>query len=218
MVNFRLTFRGVGHESIKLDLSEMRINVQIQMQMPVLRGRIGATMNFPTVTQIINPWMDWSMIPPGTLQYAADRGTLIHDLCARHSKGHYVVTADEYRPYLESFQQWFELMVKEVILVEERMYDTVWLYSGQIDLLAVLNDGRIALCDEKTPITTQKSWRVQLAGYHNLCKVNGYSPVCNGSLQLSPKGKMAKMTWYESTAADLNQFLTDLNSYRYYHS
>ncbi len=174
-------------------------------------------MQYPSVTEVINPWMDWSKIPPGILQYAADRGTIIHDLCHRHTMGEFVVTEPEFQPYFDSFKRWFELMVDEVILAEARLCDPIWNYSGQIDLLATLKDGRLSLIDIKTPVLSQRSWKVQLAGYNNLCAVNGHKLDCSGSLQLSPQGKMAKMTWCTDGAGDFNQFLTDLKSYRFYH-
>lgn len=176
-------------------------------------------MNFPSTTQVLNPWMDWSKIPPGNLQYAADRGVRVHELCTCYARSEFTIQQDpDCVPYLESFVKWYDLMVEDTILAEERFVDPVWLYSGQLDLLARLKDGRLCLCDIKTPLISQKSWRVQCASYWNLCKVNGHHPDCGGSLQLSPKGAMAKFTYYEETAADFNQFLQDLQSYRFYNS
>ena len=175
-------------------------------------------MIFPTVTEIIRPWVDFSKIPPAVLQHAADRGTAIHDLCARIVRGEFVIPPDEYYLHCQSFRLWLDTLVDFHLLVEERLVDPAWGYSGQIDLLVVLNDERKALVDLKTPVIASKSWRVQLAGYNHLCQVTGHKTDCAGSLQLSPQGNVAKMTWYEDSAGDFNTFVQCLNVYRFFNS
>jgi hypothetical protein len=158
----------------------------------------------PSVTRIIDPWVDLSKIPPDTLQAAADRGTAVHDLCLNfYAKGFFTFAPKPLEGYYHSFIAWFDLMVKEVVLVEQRLTDSDLMYSGQIDLLARSKDkGDLILVDLKTP----------------LCEVNSYVPDRIGSLQLSPDGKMAKMEWYKESAMDLNYFVQALGLYRFFHS
>jgi hypothetical protein len=174
----------------------------------------------PSVTRIIDPWVDLSKIPPDTLQAAADRGTAVHDLCLNfYAKGFFTFAPKPLEGYYHSFIAWFDLMVKEVVLVEQRLTDSDLMYSGQIDLLARSKDkGDLILVDLKTPLTKSKSWRLQLAAYSRLCEVNSYVPDRIGSLQLSPDGKMAKMEWYKESAMDLNYFVQALGLYRFFHS
>lgn len=175
-------------------------------------------MNWPRVTEIISPWSGLDKIPEATLQHAAERGSLTHDYNARIAKGEFVMTIDvSCIPYVQSFRKWFDQMVDEVVLVEERMVDESWGYTGQIDLLIKSkSDGMLWLVDEKTPTTSYKTWRLQLAAYHNLVVNRGYSPSRIGSLQLSPAGRLPRMKWYKNTAQDFNLFTQALNLHRFF--
>ena len=175
-------------------------------------------MMFPSVTQVISPYCDFSKIHPDVLQLATARGSVVHELCARFANGAFIIPDEECRPYVESFQKWFALMVKEVLFVEKRVADQKWGFHGQIDLLCKLTDDRMALVDLKSPVTLQKSWRVQLAGYRHLCIEDGLRVDCVGSLRLSPDGSMAKMQWYENSAGDFNIFIQALQVYRFFNS
>jgi hypothetical protein len=176
-------------------------------------------MLIPSVTEIISPWTDFSRIPPAILENAGLRGTRVHELCAAIAKGEPVMDPNpETSGYVASFRVWFEAIVDEVILVEERLVDPGLGYSGQIDLLVRTKQGEIWLVDLKTPLALSKGWRLQLAGYFRLCDVAGYHPDKAGSLRLSPDGKMAKMDFYEESAIDLMRFMESLDLYRYFHS
>jgi hypothetical protein len=170
-------------------------------------------MNFPSVTQVISPWVDFSKIPPGVLQYAADRGTLVHDLCAKISFSQFVVVPPECKVYVDNFRKWFE-GVEEVLMCEERLFDDQFFFDGQPDFVVKLKEGPIALVDLKTPLAHSKSWRLQLAAYKHLCIKAGYKIERTGSLQLH--GSSAKMTWYDEKAGDLTVFLSCLNVYRFF--
>lgn len=171
----------------------------------------------PTVTEVIDPYADFSRVPSGTLAAAADRGTRVHGICAAIARGLWVPPVpDEYSAYIASFRRWIKNQVVEVILCEERLVDDDLVFSGQIDLLVRLQGGDIALVDLKTPVSLQKAWRVQLAAYYRLCCRNGFKPDRVGSLRLSPDGGTARMEWYEETASDLNVFLQALNVDRFF--
>lgn len=173
-------------------------------------------MNYPRTTEIISPWTDFSKIPEATLQFAAERGSAVHEYCARIAKGEFLVSiAMECALYVVSFRRWFDSQVDEVILSEERLTDPTLGYTGQIDLLVRLKEGVVVLVDLKTPVTSVQTWKMQLAAYRNLVIKAGYLPERCGSLQLSPEGKAPRMRWYEDRATDLNAFLSALNVYRY---
>jgi len=175
-------------------------------------------MNYPRVTSIIAPWSGLDKIPEATLQYAADRGTRVHEICSRIAQGEFVMNLDEdCRPYVDSFRHWFSTQVGEVVLAEERLIDEGWGYTGQIDLLVRLKEGATALVDLKTPVLAYKQWRLQLSAYHNLVVEAGFTPEKCGSLQLSPRGKVPRMKWYENTALDFTHFTMALGLYRFFH-
>ena len=174
-------------------------------------------MNYPTVTEILSPWADFSRVPPAVLAAAAARGTAVHTANAAIAQGFFPVITDETAPYVGSFQAWLDATVEEVLLVEERLVDMDMGFSGQIDLLCRTGEG-VCLIDEKTPVTKLKTWRAQLAAYHHLCVVNGYSVDRVGSLRLSPDGRMARMDYYDPRGDDLTAFMCCLNAYRYFHA
>lgn len=176
-------------------------------------------MIIPSVTETISPWADFSKIPPSVLQAAADRGTAVHKLCARYAAGEFVVCDDNSLiGYYRGFTDWFDSMVSEVILIEERLVDDSFGYHGMPDLVVHLKSGENALVDLKTPITSQRLWQIQIAAYRHLVEKSGHKIDKAGSLQLSPEGKTAKMEWYEKGAQDFNVFLSALNVYRFLNS
>jgi hypothetical protein len=178
--------------------------------------------HLPSVTETINPWVDFSRIAPGTLHAAADRGTAVHDVCLNfHVKNIPFVgkLPDGADGYIESFDRWYEAVVAEAILVEGRLFDDANGYSGQIDLLVKTTHGETWLCDLKTPAQLAKSWRLQIAAYRHLCELNNYKIDCAGSLRLHSDGGTPKMEWYkESGGRDFSIFLSALNCFRYFNS
>jgi hypothetical protein len=172
----------------------------------------------PTVTEVIAPWVDFSRIAPDTLQAAADRGTAVHSACAMHAQGMWsFVTPPEIVGYVDSFRRWFDKMVGEVVLVEERLFDEANGFSGQLDLLVATKQGELWMPDLKTPMALSKSWRVQIAAYKFLAEISGNKPDRCGSLRLRRDGKIPAMDWYEGSAAqDFNIFLSALNCWRFF--
>ena len=175
---------------------------------------------FPSVTEVLQPWSDdFSRIPPAVLQAAADRGTAVHNACAAYSSGLPVFgLKPEAEPYFNSFRRWFDHVVDEVLLCEERLTDDDFGYHGEPDSL-IKSKHQVILVDFKTPATKTKTWRVQLAAYKNLVeKYKGVKVDRVGSLRLSPEGKTPKMDYYEYQAQDYNIILSALNTYRFFRS
>jgi hypothetical protein len=174
----------------------------------------------PSVTETMNPWMDFSGIPDNVLNHASERGTFVHDVCLNyHALGipYMGEIPDDCVGFIESFRKWFDRIVPEVLAVEERLFDDVNGYSGQLDLLAGVGN-EIWLIDIKTPAIKSKQWRVQLAAYDKLCQdCLNIHPTRVGSLRLNRDGKTPKMDWYEgSRIQDFNVFLSALNCHRFF--
>lgn len=124
---------------------------------------------FPSVTEVLQPWADFSRIPPAVLEAASIRGTAVHDVCATIARNLPVISVpDETAGYVASFQRWFDHVVDEVLLCEERLTDDDFGYHGEPDSLIKSKHQEIILVDFKTPATKTKTWRVQLAAYKNL--------------------------------------------------
>lgn len=176
-------------------------------------------MIYPSVTQILQPWSDFSHIPPAVLEAASARGTAVHNACANYARGLLIMnTPPEAIGYVQSFQCWFDFMVADVLLVEQRLVDTDFGYHGEPDLIIKAKSGSIILVDNKTPVQLVKTWQLQCAGYANLASKTGVTPNRIGSLRLDPDGGIAKMTYYENRATDFNLFIQALNLYRFFNS
>lgn len=176
---------------------------------------------YPSVTEVISPYTDFSRIPTDVLQKASKRGTAVHDICLlRIARGEFVMGIDpDHQGYIDSFRRWFDKIVDTVIATEERLADIAFGFHGQIDLLVKAKHGEILLPDLKTPLSKSKAWRVQMAGYKHLVDISDYpNPDRVGSLRLSPEGKTPSMEWYEKGAEDFNIFLSALNCYRFFNS
>lgn len=176
--------------------------------------------SYPSVTEVISPYADFSMIRPDVLKAAADRGTAVHHICSQIATGLFVVGIDPaYAGYVVSFRRWFDTAVDTVILSEERLMDMAFGYHGQIDLLVRSKEGTVDLVDLKTPAASLKTWKVQLAGYRHLVEISDYpTPDRVGSLRLDRDGGVPRMEWYQNSAQDLNVFVSALNCYRYFNS
>ena len=174
----------------------------------------------PSVTQALQPFMDFSKVPPDVLQSAADRGSEVHSICACIAKKLWVVEVpDNCAGYVRSFQGWFGSMVEEVILAEERLYDHARRFHGMPDLICrIKGDSGLSLVDYKTGASVMPTWEVQVAAYRHLAILNGHPVNRILSLRLSKDGKPPKIT--ESTRSMdylFNVFVSALNCYRHFY-
>jgi hypothetical protein len=180
-------------------------------------------MIYPSVTQVLQLYADFSAVKPDVLQAAAERGTIVHDACFGIVLGlpFTPITAEGRAVvgYVNSFRRWFDAVVDDVIFRERRIIDNEHGFHGEPDLLVKAKHGEIMLIDIKTPITKSKGWRLQLAAYSRLCTLAGYAVDRIGSLRLSPEGKTPKVDWYEGNRLqDFAVFLSALNVYRFFYS
>jgi len=177
--------------------------------------------DLPSVTQILQPYTDFSMVPEHILTQATLRGRDIHAICAAICRGLWFPSLiPEYAGYILSFRTWFDKYVEEVIFVEKELVDPVYGFLGHPDFYGRVKSLGMALIDWKTPITLYKQWKVQLSAYRRLLKVNIDRMPCRidvvASLQLDPKGGAPKMVRYEDSAEDFNIFLGLLNAHQYF--
>ena len=176
-------------------------------------------MNYPSVTQVLGPWTDWSKIPPDKLEFAKTRGSQIHAIIACILKNLWIAyIPPECEPYIDSFNLWLPV-VDEVVMVEETLIDKAHGYKGTPDaILRIRGDEEDTLCDWKSPVAESKSWRLQISAYRALAMQNGYLIHRTGALQLSPKGNVAKFREYSGTIVhDYSLFLNALSIYKYFH-
>ena len=171
----------------------------------------------PSVTEVMRPFIDFSMIPDDVLEYASERGSAVHQICASIAQGLWVTNIlEEYSGYIKSFHLWFDSQVQSVIQVEQRLYDNDFGFNGKPDFIGILKSNEIVLIDWKTPVALQKTWQAQLAAYQHLARKNGFAIQSAGSLRLNPDGKVPKMKWYENSVRDFNAFLNALNAFNFF--
>ena len=174
--------------------------------------------NYARVTEILNPYTDFSMVPEHILSRATERGRKVHAICAGILQGLWIPPIDpEYAGYIASFQAWREQFVEEVIFVEHELVDPTYGLIGHIDFYGKLKKLGYALLDWKTPVALYKAWRLQMSGYNRLLEVAKRKVDVIASLQLNPDGNIPKMTRYENSAQDFNIFLGLLNGWNYFH-
>lgn len=174
---------------------------------------------YPSVTQIISPHVDFSMIPPTVMEIATARGSMVHDLCARHAQGEWIppgLIREDCKGYFDSFLQWFEL-VETIHLVEEELIDEAYQFCGHPDMIVtMIGRKRPQVVDLKTPVSRAKSWKLQIAAYNRLAEVKGWHVKQSGTLRLSPKGRPPTYDEYTDSTGDFNVFLSCLMSWKYF--
>ena len=173
----------------------------------------------PTVTQVLEPFTDFSAVPPEVLEYAAERGTRVHGYCAAIASGLWIPGGidDECAGYVASFRRWFSF-VDEVHAVELRLHDDTMGFSGQSDLIVTLNgDKALSLWDLKSPITEGRTWCAQVAAYRHLATEHGFRIARQGSIRLKRDGCAPIVKEYSgSYDRDFAAFIAALTAWKYF--
>lgn len=109
--------------------------------------------NYPSVTQVLKPWSDFSRVDLDLLNMAAARGTEVHSICAAIVQGlWYEEPRPEVAGYVRSFRDWFESSISEVCWAESKLVDEVYRFTGTPDIVVILKgDSAPSLWDIKTP-------------------------------------------------------------------
>jgi hypothetical protein len=173
---------------------------------------------WPSVTQVLSVFSDFSSIDPRVLQAAAERGTEVHKICSAIATGlHVPAIPEDLQGYVASFRQWFN-NVEEVLLVETRLEDQVFMFHGTSDLVVRLRgDSAPRLIDLKTPASLGKLWAAQIAAYSRLFYVHtGQECQHSGTLRLRRDGTAPIFDECRHGASDLQAFLCALGAYRHF--
>lgn len=150
-----------------------------------LDGRI-----LPSVTQILEPYEDWSGINPEVLAAAMERGTRVHAACALMLDG-FIGPDDcdeDIRPYLRRFQNFLAESGFVVQLSEARVYSTKLGYAGTLDLYGDLPKRKRSLIDIKSG-SVPRSAGPQTAAYARALRESyGLETRYRYALLLRPEG------------------------------
>lgn len=170
-----------------------------------------------SVTQVLSPWADFTMIPEGVLKHAAERGTQVHNAIAGFLRGSFQPRIDpEVEPYFDSFLQW-RPMVKSIACVEKEFIDNDLGVVGHPDLICKLKgDEFLTVVDWKTPMMKNPLWSAQLAGYQHLAQANGIHVRRRLSVRLKKNGRFPIVNEYKDHGTALAAFLSALNATKYF--
>lgn len=131
---------------------------------------------YPRVSEIIGKQNidEMRSIPVEILANASIRGTKVHNYCTAHAKKLWIPDIEEeYKPYVNSFINWYDENVSELLYSNERLYDDSLCFTGEFDIIVLLKEsGKIAMIDLKTSANASRSWPIQLAAYKHLCELN----------------------------------------------
>jgi hypothetical protein len=181
----------------------------------------------PSVTTVLGVYTQWHRIPANILKMAIDRGNAVHGAAQAKLENIFYTLPADYRPYLVSFERWFERYVARVFFVEKRFEDPLLRFNGKPDLGCELKSPMFQserrpqgyqwpIIDIKTGQVEGKTWCGQGAAYHHLCNQVQEQYDCSIFLQLDPKGGWPKVRLYEYVEKDFAAFLSALNAYKYF--
>lgn len=180
-------------------------------------------MNYPHVSAILKPFVDYSEIPADRLELARDRGIRLHAAFASYAL---MVWSPKLpakdRGYFDSFKRWFDQYVVKVHAVEKQLLDDAFGFIGTPDFIGELSMPAgtflMTVVDWKTPLTPSRTWKAQANAYLHLAKKAGYPAQLSGILQPDPDGNIARMTWVKNEAKHFAAFVSALNCHRYFQS
>ncbi len=172
---------------------------------------------YPSVTEVLGIFTDWSMVPADVMQRAQIRGQVAHLACGAYAKGIWMPALPErFHGYFESYKKWHDAHVIQVLAVETRLINTVHGYCGKADLLA-LTDLHDLPCtfDIKTPVAKAKTWGAQLSAYRELSlpTVRQGPPA---SIRIREDGSMPLINWVENPDTAYAFFISALNCVKYF--
>jgi hypothetical protein len=163
---------------------------------------------YPSVTDILSPYVDKRWFK----EIHRVRGSEVHRVVTcKLVKSWAKPINPAWKGYVVSILRWCQENIKRVIMVETRFVDDLYKYTGKLDLVAELLDGRIGLGDFKTSVAAGKTWPLQTAGYKLLYEKN--SPdLPKIDIRFGVRGredgsKPALVNWYEDHQADETSFL-----------
>lgn len=120
----------------------------------------------PSVTQLLEPLINYEGVPTGVLEYAANRGTAVHLATEFWDDGDLDEESidPEILPYVQAWQRFRDESGFVVWRSEVRVYSQRHKFAGTFDCLGVLN-GRLAIVEKKTTALLAPATAVQVSAY-----------------------------------------------------
>ena len=114
----------------------------------------------PSVTEILKPLSNraYGKVNQATLDYAAARGTAVHEACEAVDLGFVPDLDYETQPFIQAYADWCEVYSPMWIGVEQIVFCEPMWYAGTLDRFGILNDGEYAIVDLKTSSPTKEAY------------------------------------------------------------
>jgi len=150
-----------------------------------------------------------------------ERGNTVHSAMKSYLLGLWAPPVkEEWQGYVDSGRRWADNNIDKIALVEKRLCDRVYGYTGQLDTVSSLkNKTGNGVIDWKTAFAESVTWKGQVAGYDRLCRVNNIPTGDWGcSIRLRKTGQIALANFMSRQELDveLQYFLNALTAYRRY--
>jgi hypothetical protein len=169
---------------------------------------------YPSVTQVLKTYHNSIAVPDSVMARAMVRGTAVHEYCASIANGIPAIgVPEDYREYVENFQNWFDTFADETLFTEVRLVDDALGFHGQPDIVVKVKDESKILIDLKTGVFGMKLWPLQLSAYKHLLELIDIHVDRTAVLLLNQEP--AKLIEYKTTAKNLNIFFQMLNIFRF---
>lgn len=120
----------------------------------------------PSVTQVLEPLINYDGVPNGILQHAADRGTAVHLATEYFDDGDLDEDSidPEILPYVQAWQRFRAESGFEVLRSEVRVYSERHRYAGTVDCIGVMR-GRLVMVEKKTTAILAAATAIQVTAY-----------------------------------------------------
>ncbi len=142
----------------------------------------------PSVTQILRPLSNFSMVPKDVLERASQFGRAVHKACELYDLGSLDEGALDAAlvPYLAGWKKFSSEHAVKWTVIEQPLYSDLHRYAGTPDRFGTV-DGKAAVVDIKSSVALYPSVGPQLAAYKNI--VPGSPPICRRlGVRLKPDG------------------------------
>ncbi len=128
----------------------------------------------PSVTQILSPMLDFSMVRQDVLIRAQQLGTAVHRMTELYDKDDLDIDSlsGELRPYLSGWIRFKTECEFEPATIETRIYHPLHGFSGTSDRTGLIR-GRMSVIDIKKMATLGPVIGIQLAAYQALHSLDG---------------------------------------------
>lgn len=113
----------------------------------------------PSVTDILAPLhRSYGKINQSVLEYAARRGSAVHEALEEYDLGLDFEATPEIIPYMQAYFDWESIYKPRWTGIEQIVFCEEGWFVGTLDRVGYLNDGKLAIVDIKTSQPTREAY------------------------------------------------------------